>query len=147
VLFEAVRTYVGPLWLFREWPHLHQSLWPVWVLLFLAPALGALRGARRREKHLAADPGRGLFLAAAAALVTNLAGVVNTCLFKQWLMWIFAGRFLLTSLAGTMLLCVAGMAGWARSGGRQRIGMAAFSLFLALQNAWLIPAVWFFYHR
>lgn len=146
VLLETLRTYVGPLWLFREWPSLFVSLTPLWALLFLWPVLGWARG--RWAKAVAAPAERALYLAAGLALAANIAGVLNTCLFKQWLMWIFAGRFLLVSLPGAMLLCVAGASGWARAASpRRHLPAAAFCLALAVQNAWLIPAVWRFYHR
>lgn len=147
VLWEILRTYVGPLWLFREWPRFFRVISPLWVLFFLWPIAGWLWQRVWREDANSSPAARPFLVAAGVSLLTNVAGVLNTCLFKQWLMWIFGGRFLLVSLPGTMLLCVAAASGWVRSTARQATAMGAFVCVLALQNLWLIPAVWRFYHR
>lgn len=62
-------------------------------------------------------------------------------------MIVFAGRFLVVTVPIVMIFAGLGAAGWARSPERRAQPIAVFCAMLGVHNLWLIPAVWYFYHR
>jgi 4-amino-4-deoxy-L-arabinose transferase-like glycosyltransferase len=144
--WEFVITYFGPLWLFQRvdgyflfWTAL------IWIPLLLWPISGWFRNRRRGAELLASREERVLYVAALAAFVANLLGVVNTVLFHQSTMMFFVGRFMLCSLPGTMLLMCTGVGRHTRLPVPHRAGVIAFCCVVAAQNLWIIPGIWLLY--
>lgn len=137
-------TLIGPVWLFWKYLDLFERLWPALALFYLFPVAGWIS---RRRRHREPSPvlEREFQLGVLLMVLLNVGGVVETVFFKQELMTIFAGRFLLVSMPWLVLLAVLGAAGWVRLPERRVWPVGAFCAVLLLLNTALIPAVWRLY--